>query len=83
MSSNLLQQFLSQECTPYVRRLLEEALENASPPTRRLEFNRFELTIQHEDGEILVEDVLDETESGVQRVPLADFAASLEKCCAK
>lgn len=82
MDTTLLEQFLAQECTRYVRALLDEALASTSHSCR-LEFDRFELTIQHDEGWVLVEDVTDATEAGAQRVALKDFAASLEKCSVK
>ncbi len=80
MTSTLLQQFLTEECTAHVRRLLEDALDARSPPFKRFEFNRFEVTIQREDGAVLLEDVLDPTEAGVVRIPLAEFVAALGRC---
>lgn len=82
MPETILKQFLREECTPYVRRLLEEALAATAPSSRRFEFNRFEVTIQREEGAVLVEDVLDATEAGAQRVPLAEFAKALSECSA-
>jgi hypothetical protein len=79
MSSTLLEQFLREECTPYVRQLLEQALGATSPPSKRFEFNRFELTINREEGTVLIEDALDVTDAGTSRVPLAEFAAALGK----
>jgi hypothetical protein len=78
MTTTLLQQFVEEECTPHVRRLLEVALRSNS--SRRFEFNRFEVSIQQEDNSVLLEDVLDATDAGAQRVALADFAAVLAKC---
>lgn len=44
MTTNLLDQFLAQECNPYVRGLLEEAIVDKSTARSRFEFNRSEVT---------------------------------------
>jgi len=80
--SNLLEQFISQECTAYVRRLLEDAIADAATPRPHFEFNRFEITIEREANIVTLEDVLDATATGVQHVPLAEFTAALEQCLA-
>jgi hypothetical protein len=77
MNATLLEQFLKEECTPYVRGVLEEALGATAPSSKRFEFNRFEVTVDREEGMVLVEDVLDATNAGMLRVPLAEFAAAL------
>lgn len=77
MNVVLLKQFIEEECTPYVCRLLKEALEVSTPPSKRFEFNRFEVTIDHENNVVLVEDILDATDAGVLRVPLEEFATAL------
>ncbi len=79
MVTTLLQQFVKEECTPYVRRLLEEALVSAPTSSKRFEFNRFEVTFESE-GTVLLEDVLDATTEGAERVPLAAFAAAISAC---
>lgn len=74
---DLLEQFITQECTAYVHRLLEEAIADSATPRPHFEFNRFEITIEREESVVVLEDVLDATEAGVRRVPLAEFAAAL------
>jgi hypothetical protein len=68
---NLLEQFMVQECTPHVRRLLKEAIAGTSMARHRFEFNRFEVTIDRDNDEVVLEDVLDATEAGVDRIPLS------------
>jgi len=83
MNATLLDQFLAEECTPHVRDLVREALDagrsGAGPRRRRFEFNRFEVTFDLDEGDVLIEDVLDATEAGAQRVSAAEFSAALEK----
>lgn len=79
-TSNLIDRFIAQECTPDVRRLLEEAIADEAMLRPHFEFNLFEITIERAEGSVLIEDVLDATEAGSQRVALADFVAALGRC---
>ena len=79
---SLLDEFLSQECTLHVRQLLERTLADDSVRRPHFEFDRFELTIEREDGVAVLEDILDATDAGVQRVQLADFETALSRCSA-
>jgi hypothetical protein len=76
MATKLLQQFIREECTPYVRGLLEEALASAAGSVK-FEFNRFEITLARDEDSVLVEDVLDATDAGAERVPMSVFADAL------
>jgi hypothetical protein len=82
MNNTLLAQFISEECTPYVRDLVRAALaevrSGTAPPTKRFEFNRFELTIDAEDGVALLEDVLDAGAGGTQSVSLQELETRLQ-----
>lgn len=83
MQVTLLNQFIVEECTPEVRDLLRNALEaglsGTGPRRKHFEFNRFEITFDVDQGEVLIEDVLDVTEGGAQYVSLVDFSAALNK----
>jgi Immunity protein 53 len=72
----ILDQFLREECTTHVRQTLETALASSSGPVR-FEFNRFEVTLEREDGTVCLQDVLDDTQAGVERVTLSVFAKAL------
>lgn len=72
---DLLEQFITQECTAYVRHLLEDAIAETATPRSHFEFNRFEITIEREGNVVVLVDVLDSTEAGIQHVPLAAFTA--------
>lgn len=74
---DLLQQFITQEGTASVRRLLEDAIADSAEQHPHFEFNRFEITIERQLNIVVLEDVLDATSAGVRRVPLADFTAAL------
>jgi len=81
MNATLLDQFLAEECTPYVRELVMSGLEagrtGAGPRRRRFEFNRFEVTFDLDEDDVLIEDVLDATEAGVQHIRVAEFSTAL------
>lgn len=83
MKVRLLEEFLSEECTPYVQGLLEEALEEAragrGPKRRRFEFNRFEVTLDVDGEEVVLEDVLDPGQSGEGSLPLHEFFEALNR----
>jgi hypothetical protein len=78
---SLLEQFLTEECTPYVCRLLLDALQDAraglAPRRKRLEFNRFEILFDLDEGDVTIEDVLEATNLGVQRVSVTEFSRAL------
>lgn len=79
---DLLEQFISQECTAHVCRLLEEAIADSATQRPHFEFNRFEITIDREANAVVIEDVLDATDAGVRHVPLAEFTAALRRSSA-
>jgi hypothetical protein len=83
MNKTLLEQFLAEECTPEVRDLLRTELERAKsgagPRRKRFEFNRFEVAFDIDNGDVLIEDILDVAEAGTQRIPLAEFSAAVNK----
>ncbi len=79
---DLLEQFITQECTAYVRRLLEDAIADSATPRPHFEFNRFEITIERQANIVVLEDVLDATEAGVRRVPLSEFTDALRQSSA-
>lgn len=80
--STLLEQFTTQECTTYVRRLIEGAIADSGTPRPHFEFNRFEVTIEREANIVVLEDVLNAAETGVQHVSLTEFTAALTQCSA-
>lgn len=78
---SLLEQFLAEEATQHVRQMIEAAMEeHAGKPSeceRRFEFNRFEVTLNFSQGFALIEDVLDASSVGEQRLPLDRLRQSL------
>jgi hypothetical protein len=82
MYPTLLDQFVREECTAYVRGLLLAAVDatraGRSPTRQRFEFNRFEVTIDTDENIVALEDVLDPGASGAQMMPLEEFAAAIK-----
>ena len=77
MALSLLDQFLAEECSSYVRQLLESAIKDASNLRPHFEFNRFEVTVNRDAASVIIEDVLDATDSGSQQLSLSDFVKVL------
>ena len=77
MSASLLDQFLREECTEHVRRLLVDSFAIDAPTRTRLEFNRFEVTIDRNAEIAIIEDVLDASDAGSERIPLAQLRTLL------
>ena len=75
--SDLLEQFLAQECMEHVRRLLDAALADSTRQRHHFEFNRFEVTIEREANIVVLDDVLDATEAGSRLIPLAEFTTAI------
>lgn len=78
-TATLLDQFLAEECTPYVQRLLEEAISNTATLRPHFEFNRFEVSVERLDDTVILEDALDATGAGIQTVPLREFIHALNR----
>ncbi len=82
MQQTLMERFLADEANdPNVRRLLFDGLrqlEARIPPlTRRLNFNIYEVTIDVETGEVLLQDVLDSGPESVSTIALDVFRKAL------
>jgi hypothetical protein len=74
----LLEQFLAEECTPYVRRVLLQAIADATVARPHVELNRFEVTVDREHDAVILEDVLDPTDAGSQTIRLPVFLEALQ-----
>jgi acetyl/propionyl-CoA carboxylase alpha subunit len=78
----LLKQFLEQEATPYVRKLIfETVIKHAEKPEeiiRRFEFNRFEITLNFSDRSVLIEDVLESGPHGEMMIEMDEFMRALD-----
>ena len=77
----LLDEFIIGECTPYVRKLLCDALACRVDPgvarRMRFELNRFEVTLSFEDKTALLEDVLDTSPAGSRLLRFDELLARL------
>lgn len=76
---SLLQQFVREECNDHVCRLLNEAFRHGSTNlgNTRFEFNRFEVQLDFDAQTATLEDVLDTSDAGMQKVPLSSFIAAV------
>lgn len=81
MSMTLLVEFLSDECTEFERNLLREALDarrdGRALSKYQFEFNRFDITINVDEGIVLLQDILDTTKAGCQQILLEEFEERL------
>jgi hypothetical protein len=75
----LLEQFLSEECTPYVRQMILAAVETRRTQMRTLdfEFNRFNLKLDFDAEQATVSDETDVSEAGLLEVPLSLFLTAI------
>ena len=78
----LLEQFMREECTDDGRERLHAAL-RTRPARASLNFNRFDVMIDHEAGVVFIEDVLPDAEPTTQRLTLAEFRAALDQTTPK
>jgi hypothetical protein len=76
--TSLLEQFLREECTPHVRKLICDAAASREPARQEFEFNRFNLALDFEAGRATLEDETDATPSGSVDLALADLLAALQ-----
>jgi hypothetical protein len=76
----LFEQFLAEECTPSVLRLLEQAFADPAMQHRHFELNRFEVTVDRITNVVELADVLAPSEAPVERIPLAEFESALARC---
>jgi hypothetical protein len=75
--SSVLEQFLEEEASPYVRKLIADAVSQhlfqPGEVQKRFEFNRFEVILDFMNDSVLIEDVLDPATSGEVRLKLDEF----------
>jgi hypothetical protein len=72
---SLFEQFLSEECTPEVRKLVTDAA--AHPVSARskqeFEFNRFDLVLDFDKGTATIQDVTDTSDNGSMSVTISEL----------
>ncbi|WP_425628484.1 hypothetical protein [Vibrio neptunius] len=81
--SNLMSEFVSQECTDSVSRMLISEIEKLSNDNeaqfREFAFNRFNVYLDFNKNEVRLEDDLDPEESGVLSLSLNSFLEAIKK----
>lgn len=72
---SLLEQFLREECTPDVRKLVADAAAHPDPVQSRqdFEFNRFDLVLDFDKGTATIQDVTDTSENGSMSVAISEL----------
>jgi hypothetical protein len=75
---DLLDQFLRDDCTEYARDVLEQGIKDAPKVRSHFDFNRFAVTIQHENDSVVLQDDLDVSEAGTLRMSIAQFVDALQ-----
>lgn len=79
MQQRILQEFFEEDGRDLGQhRLLAFLREVPAKAKRQLNFNRFDLLIDREKEEVLIEDVLDASPAGACRVPLSEFITAVE-----
>lgn len=80
---SLLEHFLREEATSYVRGLIVDAVhehdKRSTEAQKKFEFNRFEVTLDFIGDIALIEDVLDPASSGEVRLQLGEFISCLSQ----
>lgn len=79
MFRDLLESFLSEDCTENARTLLEDAINDTGRVRIHFDFNRFEVTIEREKNVVILQDDLDTTDAGTVLMPIAEFATVLKR----
>lgn len=78
----LLDAFISQDCDAAVRQKLLEALEHRVETSfgrvREFTFNRFNIILDFENEQVIIEDDLDTSDSGACSIRLADFYKAVD-----
>ncbi|WCM94647.1 hypothetical protein M5C99_08055 [Acidovorax sp. NCPPB 2350] len=79
----LIEQFLAEEASSYVRKLIIEAIrENAAHPLeirRKFEFNRFEVIIDFDKNSVMIQDVLEAGSAGEFGLQISEFVRYLSE----
>lgn len=79
--NDLLRQFVDQEATAYVKKLIDDAVsqhdEQPCLEKKIFEFNRFEITLDFSNNLVRIEDVLEVGVEGEVSIGLDDFVKLL------
>lgn len=82
MMSLLLQEFINQEATPSVCKLILDRVgqlnEQPKESIHKFEFNRFEITLDFSNKVVFIEDVLEPGPDGELSVGLDEFMDALQ-----
>jgi hypothetical protein len=76
-----LEVFLSQECNQFIRERIEAVLDNESVRWKRFELNLYNVIVERDNNQVVLEDVLDGY-AEPQRISLSEFREALTRCSA-
>jgi len=78
---SLIEQFLREECTKDVRKLIRDAVahHDQKQSTREFEFNRFNLVLDFEKGTATVDDETDVSDSGSVSVQMNELLDRIQE----
>jgi hypothetical protein len=83
MNETLLKQFMTFEFNDYIYDLMIRTLDgcrNGIPPEfKNFEFNRFEILIDCKKEIVIITDVLDASETGIQEVDFNEFEDTMKE----
>jgi hypothetical protein len=77
---DLLGEFIAADCDDYMCLLLLHALADQTRSYRHFDFNLFDVTIWRESDVVVLQDVLDSSETSVRHIPLLEFSQAIENC---
>ena len=77
MTQRPIDRFMSLECTSEIRRWLESASADNQLRWKQFNFNLFDVTIDKAKDEVLLEDVVLESDETVQKLSIREFSDAL------
>lgn len=75
---DVLREFLEEECGAGIREILSREMTTPSSQRREFTFNRFNVTIDHQAAEVIIQDDLEPGPEGEFRMPSTEFARVLQ-----
>lgn len=76
--SELLRQFLEEDCSAGIRKKLLQEMTAPSGQKREFTFNRFNVAIDHQSGEVTITDELEPGPEGECKLPSIAFVRALQ-----
>ena len=77
MTQRPIDRFLALECTNEIRQWLESAIADNLLKWKQFNFNLYDVTIDKAKDQVLLEDVLDDSDETVQKLSIREFSEAL------